>query len=206
MRIFLWFLPLLAITTGCDRGPVAETETVDAPEAAAVPAHSAPIADEAVPDAEAGVKKSATDSLNIEDLRGVWEVAGVTSLEGDISVFGKDDPLILNSSMEIDGNRLSWQSLASDEFTADDGCQSPNIAAVPQDHAYSDIQKQMSAAASRLGQKTSASRIYRWTCADDGNWGPEADGGSHFLILEDGQMVASWYDNVALLLRRLSGT
>ncbi|VAV91765.1 hypothetical protein MNBD_ALPHA04-1249, partial [hydrothermal vent metagenome] len=71
---------------------------------------------------------------------------------------------------------------------------------------FGDIQKQLSAAASRLKQKASASKIYKWSCADDGNWGPEADGGSYFLVLENGQMVASWYDNVALLLKRSGGT
>lgn len=206
MRIFLWFLPCLAITAGCERNPVAETETVDSAEAIVSPAPSTPPTTDAATDAEAGLKKSATDSLKTENLRGVWEVVGVASLEGDISVFSKDDPLILKSRMEIDSGKLSWQSLASDEFTADDRCQSPDIAALPQDSAYKDIQKQLSAAASRLGQKTSAPKIYGWSCDEGGNWGPEADGGSHFLMLENGQMVTSWYDNVALLLRRSGGT
>ena len=212
MRGILWTAPLFALVAGCGSGTVAEkedgeiTQTETATETAPVPA-LAPTITKANADPEHSAENPASDILNTASMSGTWEVVGVTLMGGGVSVFSKNDPLILKSQMKVDDSALSWHALASDEFTADDTCNSPTITTSVGDTAPGDIQEQLSAAASRLGQKTSATMVHKWSCADDGNWGPETDdGGSHFLILENGEMVASWYDGVALLLKRSDGS
>lgn len=200
MPKYLWVISILAVTAACDRGPVATTESVDEAVESVSPDPATPAEDLAVPPVT-NESPSAT-ATTTDGLSGNWEVVGVVPLDDSVSVYGKNDPLILKSRMKIDRDKLSWPVSASDDFTVDDTCKNPKTIALSAADSSGDIQKQMSAAIARLGQKSSASKIYKWSCDGDGNWGPDADGGSYFVILENGQMVAGWYDNVALLLRR----
>lgn len=138
----------------------------------------------------------------IADLSGVWRVTGVETIEGDVSVFAKNDPAILGSEMTVDTARISWTHKASADFTADDVCEGPKPGLVPDEAKIAEIAARFAPALKRLGVEGPIGRPHEWYCMTGGEWGPGADNGAYLVPVGANHMVMSWYDNTALLLER----
>ena len=158
---------------------------------------------------EAMDNSSATDANNkndevlINQITGKWVIEKLWTDTRGVSAYILDDPSAVGSIMTITPQSIQWTHIASDQFPATDICGGPTPIIV-RDPAnakatgapFDDAIAYFAIPKNELGQ------IHEMACAESGNWGPEAAGGSNFYVTSGGRMIMNWYDGAYLLLKR----
>lgn len=192
---------------GCDAGGGRSGEP-DAPIAEATgagvtssPASGAPFTPPArtEPAAAAKTPDSAASTMDFDEMTGRWAVTGVAVPADGVQAFVKDDPAYMGRVMLIDADGLSWDPASpAGDATIEDRCGHP--VTLRQSGKAADGYARRYAAELR-NLRAGAAVPHAVEC-DEGNWGPEAAGGSVLFAVDARTFAMTWYDEVVLKLTR----
>ncbi len=139
----------------------------------------------------------------IRELVGNWTVEKLWVDTSGVTAYALDDPAAIGSVMTITPESLKWSKAASDSFSSTDICGGPTPIIMRDPASARETGAPLQAAIAYFNiPKNALGPLHEMACAESGNWGPEAAGGSNFYPVSGGRMVMSWYDGAVLLLRR----
>ena len=158
-------------------------------------------ADASRPDPTPG--KSVASLIDLATAAGLWRVVGVAPVPGPAQAVSRDDPALMGRTAAIDPKRLAWVRDGR-PVPGEDLCTRPALQRLAGPSAR--IQADRYRATLRTLGVTAASSVGNAhdVLCDDGNWGPEAAGGSVLFPVDANTLAMTWYDGAVLKLRRVT--
>lgn len=135
--------------------------------------------------------------IDFSRLAGRWTVVGVAPGSG-IGAYVKNDAAYVGRVLIVSADRLGWAEPDARGATFSDLCEGP-VTQPLFGQAANAYRKQFGTQLAALGM--TANGPHGIECMD-GNWGPEAAGGSTVYLGRDGALAMSWYDGIVLKLVR----
>lgn len=200
------------LLTGCGNpanGNGGDTAVADRPVDSATT--TPPVADSATESTAMDKKDSAakTDApdqnreVAIKEITGDWKVERLWVDISGVTAYALDDPSAVGSVMTVTPDQIRWSHAASDTFPSTDICGGPTPIIIRDANAAKATGEPFAAAITHFAiPRNELGPIHEMACAESGNWGPEAAGGSNFYLTSGGRMVMSTYDGAILLLKR----
>lgn len=158
------------------------------------------------PQKDSAAKSDAPDQnreVAIKELTGDWKVERLWVDTSGVTAYALDDPSAVGSVMTVTPDQIRWSHAASDTFPSTDICGGPTPIIIRDANAAKATGAPFAAAITHFAiPRNELGPIHEMACAESGNWGPEAAGGSNFYLTSGGRMVMSTYDGAILLLKR----
>lgn len=176
-------------STGAEVQPAAATKSVGAAAAATQPASEG----KATAMTEMPTLVRGQSRLPVP-LQGEWTVARQTTTGGGVQAYGDNDPALIGARLRITPSQVAWLgSTAPLTGKCEDAYFDTEETAPPSEWA---------ASLKRLGTNVADARQMRFVCMGEASsWGPSGEQ-LDLLLLADGRLVVSGFDNLLLVLEK----